>query len=123
MRCGGPLTADLQWCPRCLAPVERTPEPFAASIVYRLPPREPPPVPVYSRWKAGPTSFGAVGRIVMTVLVLLGAVAGYPMSRGGIFAAIGFDVPGTPFLIAYCVVAGCGVAYALSRVWKRARIE
>ena len=119
--CGGPLSADLQWCPRCLAPVERR-DAVVSPLGHRLPPSDPAPVPVYSRWKAGPTSFGAAGRIMLTVLVLLGVVVGYPMSRGEILAWIGFDVPGTAFLIAYGVVAGATALYLLTRIWKRARI-
>jgi hypothetical protein len=77
---------------------------------------------VYSRWKAGPTSFGAAGRIGLTLLVLFGAVAGYPMSRGEMFAWIGIDVPGTAFLIGYAVVAGLATIYLLARIWKRSRV-
>ena len=119
-RCGGPLSAELEWCPRCLAPVERAP--VSPLVSARLPKHEPAPEPVYSRWKAGPTSFGAAGRITLTLLVLLGSVVGYPMSRGGIFAAVGMDVPGTPFLIAYAVVAGLTAIYLIARIWKRSRI-
>jgi hypothetical protein len=119
-RCGGPLSTDLDWCPRCFAPVERAaPSPILGP---RLPPREAPPAPVYSRWKAGPTSFGAAGRIALTLLVLFGAVAGYPMSRGEMLAWIGIDVPGRAFLIGYVVLAGVGAVYLLARIWKRSRI-
>jgi hypothetical protein len=119
--CGGPLSADLQWCPRCLTPIERR-QPVATPPGHRMPPRNPPPVAVYSRWRAGPTSFGAAGRMTLSLLVLLGAVAGYPMSRGEMLVWIGFDVPGTAFLVAYGVVAGATVAYLLTRIWRRARI-
>ncbi|MGZ4108968.1 MAG: hypothetical protein ACXVP7_04710 [Actinomycetota bacterium] len=120
-RCGGPLSADLDWCPRCFAPLER-PNPASPILGPRLPPREPAPQPLYSRWKSGPTSFGAAGRIGLTLLVLFGAVAGYPMSRGEMFAWIGIDVPGTAFLIGYAVVAGLGTIYLLARIWKRSRV-
>ncbi len=113
--CGWPLSADLEWCPRCYARVEREP-------VRRAPKAETPVVAVYSRWRSGPTSFGPAGRITLTALLLLGLVAGYPMSRGAMFGWIGVDIPGTPFLIAYGVVAGAAGIYALSRIWKRARI-
>src|SRR5919201_2071187 len=85
--CGGPLSADLQWCPRCLAPVERR-DAVVSPLGHRLPPSDPAPVPVYSRWKAGPTSFGAAGRITLTVLVLLGVVVGYPTEGAGPFLVV-----------------------------------
>jgi hypothetical protein len=87
-----------------------------------MPVREPPAPAVYSRWKAGPMSFGGGGRIALTVLVLIGAVVGYPMSRGEILAWIGMDVPGKAFLIGYAVVATLTSIWLLSRIWKRSRI-
>jgi hypothetical protein len=84
--------------------------------------REPAPVPVYSRWRSGPTSFGGPGRIVLSLLVVLGAVVGYPLSRGEILAWIGFDVPGTPFLLAYAAVAVLVSVYLLNRIWKPSRV-
>lgn len=124
--CGASLTPDLEWCGRCFAPIVRDGGTAA----------EEPPMWIrtqrrervdfegaaYSRWRSGPTSFGALGRVVMTVLVLLGAIVGYPVARGGMFAAIGVDVPGTPFMIGYVIVATAAVAYLLARIWKRARV-
>lgn len=75
----------------------------------------------FSRVKAGPTSFGIVGRSVLTFLVLAGMVIGYPMARGGLLAEVGFDVPGTPFLIGYTVAVAFTV-FLLIRIWRRARI-
>ncbi len=121
-RCGGPLSADLEWCPRCYAPVAHSEPRSSGALAARMPVRPPAPEPVYSSWKAGPTSFGAAGRLGLTILVLFGTVAGYSMSRGEILAWIGFDVPGTPFLVAYAVVAGLVALYLLSRIWKPSRI-
>jgi hypothetical protein len=87
-----------------------------------MPVREPMPAAVYSRWKAGPTSFGAGGRIALTALVLVCAVVGYPMSRGEMLAWIGIDVPGRAFLIGYAGVAVAVTLYLLSRIWKRSRV-
>jgi hypothetical protein len=80
------------------------------------------PTPTYSRFRAGPTSFGALGRSLLTVALLVGLVVGYPMARGGMLAAVGFDIPGRPFLIGYAAVAGLGGLFLLTRIWKRARV-
>ncbi len=76
----------------------------------------------FSRVKAGPTSFGMAGRSVLTFLVLDGMVIGYPMARGGLLAEVGFDVPGTPFLIGYTAVAVAFTVFLLIRIWRRGRI-
>lgn len=68
--CGAALRPDLGWCATCYAPVT----PFAA----RPPLHEPgtlvgtPMSDVRtSRWRAGPTTMGPIGRIVWTVGLLL----------------------------------------------------
>jgi hypothetical protein len=119
--CGGPLSADLDWCPRCLAPVGPR-DAVPTALARRMPAREPAPTPVYSRWKAGPTSFGAAGRMALSLLVVLGTIVGYPMSRGEMLATLGIDVPGAAFLIGYAVVAGAIALLLLARIWKRSRI-
>jgi hypothetical protein len=81
--CGAPLPHDVRWCLRCFMPVlELTPR------ERQLPPldqaEDPPPwvnrsplrddperAPTYSRWRAGPTTFGPVGRVAITMVVLL----------------------------------------------------
>jgi hypothetical protein len=123
-RCGAQLSPELAWCGRCFAPIHVREEASEIPMWVRsqMRDREPQAAPVYSRWKAGPTSFGAGGRILETVGVILGVIVGYPMTRGGMVVAIGMDVPGTPFLIGYCVVAAAGAVYLLARIWKRGRI-
>ncbi len=68
--CGAPLPPDLGWCARCYAPVTT----FAA----RPPIHEegtyvgmPQPDVRTSRWAATSTSMGPIGRIAVTVLLLL----------------------------------------------------
>ena len=72
--CGGRLTADLDWCPRCYVPGEsaRAPQTHASGrpgfplpFIWR--PEDPGPPPVYSRWRGGTTTFGPIGRIVLTL--------------------------------------------------------
>ncbi len=68
--CGANLPTDVRWCLQCYEPVRH------------LSPREPqiPTVhfihssqePKATRWRAGPTTFGPVGRIVLTAVVIVG---------------------------------------------------
>ena len=71
--CGATLAAGAEWCGQCLSLVT----PPARSVMDPVPPPrpatlpDPPPTPVYSRWRSGPTSFGIVGRSVVSVLMLI----------------------------------------------------
>jgi hypothetical protein len=124
--CGAPLSPDLSWCGRCFAPVVREDPapPSDTSMWIRTQRRERVTFEgaTFSRWKAGPTSLGGFGRIVLTVLVLVGVVIGYPLARGGMVASVGFDVPGKAFMVSYAVVAGAGALYLIVRIWRRARV-
>lgn len=123
-RCGAQLSPGLAWCGRCYAPVPAREEASEIPVWVRSQMRDrgPQTAPVYSRWKAGPTSFGATGRILETVGVILGVIVGYPMTRGGMVAAIGMDIPGTPFMIGYGVVATIAAVWLFTRIWKRGRV-
>jgi hypothetical protein len=119
--CGARITAEATWCGQCFAPVDR-------STTGRPGARRPLPKQefhqaTYSRWRGGETSFGPVGRIVMTIGVLLGLVIGYPMTRGLIFATVGMDVPGTGFMLMYAGLAGAAGVWLLGRVWRRTRVS
>jgi len=123
------MPLDLAWCGQCFEPVRRAdpggsggPEDRPLWIRTQMRDREPAVAPVFSRLKAGPTSFGVLGRSVLTVLVLLGAAAGYPLSRGFMVATVGFDVPGRGYTILYGAVAALLAAYLLARIWRRARV-
>jgi hypothetical protein len=83
---------------------------------------EPEPQPTFSRWKAGPTSFGPAGRMLLSIGVLIAAAVGYPMVRGGILAAVGFDVPGNGFQFFYAGLALPTATYVLTRIWRPVRI-
>ena len=67
----------------------------------------PPVVPVYSRWRGGPTSLGPAGRIGWTIAVLL--VAAFAVFSGDIF-----------FIGIWCLLVG---PLVLRSVWSRARIR
>jgi len=110
--CGAPLSGDVRWCLRCYEPV-REPSPRPP----QLPPlpivREPPPEPRTSRFRAGPTTLGPVGRILATLVVALLA----PW-RG----LVGFDSALGPlmlwYLLGYTMIAGV----ALRHIWRRERV-
>ncbi len=130
--CGAKVYAGQSWCGQCFASLGDPPAPAATSdpaatappLSTRMPaPRGPAHVPTYSRWRGGPTSFGPAGRIVLSVLAILLGIVGYPMSRGLMVASVGFDVPGTGYVLMYAVVAVAGELYLFSRIWKRGRIR
>ena len=128
--CGAVRSPDLQWCGRCYAPFDRAapaaaPQPAAPRRMPRTPgatAAAPPHEAEFSRWRASSTSFGPVGRALLSLLVLAGVVIGYPLVRGLIFSLVGLDVPGTGFLALYAVVAIPAAAYLLSRIWRRVRV-
>jgi hypothetical protein len=66
--CGAPLSPDVRWCTWCFAPITEfaarpvTPVAFAEMPHHRL---------RTSRWRGGEMTFGPVGRIVATIVVLL----------------------------------------------------
>ena len=128
--CGASLAADLEWCNQCYSSLKPAPAPVEAPAPGERPlwVRSNTVAPElklsqeFSRWRAGATSFGPVGRSFLTVLVLLMLVVGYPLIRGLIMMVGGMDVPGLGFLLMYLVVALPAGIYLLSRVWRRERI-
>ena len=93
------------WCLQCYEPVRQlTPrEPPLPSIQF-VPPKDEAPM---SRWKAGATTFGPVGRITITLLVLLFA----PWSTDG-FAIFVLWPP-------YLVLAGV----VLHGTWRKDHVQ
>jgi rhodanese-related sulfurtransferase len=109
----------VSWCLRCYEPVRQLtprerPLPPLAEVeeppewVPRSPLRGLEP-PVYSRWRAGPTTFGPVGRIVLTLLL---AVA-FPWG-----ALTTFDPLRLWGMLGYGVVA----ALVLRSAWRKERV-
>lgn len=134
--CGANLSGDIDWCPRCYAPARgRTGGPAAAAPgpagglepapaqplfipsgrVGFAPP--PPEEPVHhSRWRAGPTSFGPVGRLLLSVGVLVLGVLAY------VLILVNVGIPPSPssglvFAIVYTPVA----VWMWSRIWRPER--
>jgi hypothetical protein len=126
--CGAGVADELEWCNQCYEalPAERaasTPEPQRPLwIRSNVGKPDVKIAPEFSRWRGGATSFGPVGRVLLTVGVLLLLVVGYPVLRGLVFTVVGIDVPGNGFVVMYVCVAIPAGAYLLSRVWKRERV-
>ena len=82
--CGASLWPGAEWCGQCHQSVGRVPK-----LVHSRPQvrDETKVVPVYSRWRKGPNTFGPVGRVSWTVglLVLdaLSVFSGDPIAMGG----------------------------------------
>jgi hypothetical protein len=126
--CGALVADELEWCNQCYGAV-----PVASTV--EAPDAERPLwvrsnmgrsdvkiAPEFSRWRGGATSFGPIGRSLLTLGVLLLLVVGYPVLRGLVFTVLGVDVPGGGFVLMYVCVAIPSGAYLLSRVWKRERV-
>ena len=147
--CGATLSDDAEWCGQCFAPVRRAPggrvigapadaragnTGAGSSAAEESAPAGPPwrrtisaapsepDTPEYSRWKAGPTSLGPVGRSIVSLLIVVALVIGYPMLRGIMVAFVGFDVPGLGFMGMYAALAIPVGAILLVRVWREHRI-
>jgi hypothetical protein len=134
--CGAHVADDLEWCNQCYSALPAIPAPIATAVV-DLPAETARPlwvrsnigqpdaktVPAFSRWRGGATSFGPVGRILLTLGVIAMLIVGYPLLRGLIFSIIGLDVPGVGLIALYVCAALPAGAYMLNRVWKRERIS
>jgi hypothetical protein len=119
--CGAPLAPEVRWCLRCYAPVlqltprERQlpglpeveePPPWANRSPLRDPDARPP---TYSRWRAGPTTFGPVGRLTLTLVVLLV----FPWD-----ALVSLNPLRLWFMLGYTIFG----TYVLRHTWRRERV-
>jgi len=129
--CGARLADDLEWCNQCYSALPAVEAPAEASPVEGERPLWTrahignPPVkiePEFSRWRGGATSFGPIGRALLTLGVIVMVIVGYPILRGLIFTVIGMDT-GSGLIYLYAIAAIPGAAYLLTRVWKRERIS
>jgi hypothetical protein len=134
--CGAHVADDLEWCNQCYSALPDVPAP-AAPAVEGAPAETDRPLwvrsnigqpdvkiaPEFSRWRGGATSFGPVGRILLTLGVIILLIVGYPLLRGLIFSVIGMDIPGGGMIVLYACAALPAGAYMLLRVWKRERIN
>jgi hypothetical protein len=136
--CNARLTPGIDWCPQCYTrtgppqpgmPQIGTPHlqgrvPGAAATTSQpLTARELPPdlltqMPTYSRMKGGETSFGWVGRTVLSIGVFILGVIGYFVVVGNTGIAISwhsFEL----YLPVFFTVGGA----MLWAVWRPARID
>jgi hypothetical protein len=105
-KCGAALPPSVRWCGQCLEPVrELSPRPSDAGN-YVAPLLTPPR---YSRWRAGSLTFGPVGRVAITVVVVL---------VGSGFVTGGFN-PAMLWMLSGYVVAATLI---LKQTWARVRI-
>jgi hypothetical protein len=124
-RCGARVAGDATWCGQCFAPlakVEGSRVRVGAGSMRTPPPREGAHEPTYSRWRGSATSFGPMGRVLVSVAAVLGLAIGYPIARGLILVTAGVDVPGTGFLFMYLAIAITAGLYLFSRIWKPTRV-
>jgi hypothetical protein len=133
--CGARVADDLEWCNQCYAALPAAEAPAEPAVASPVEGERPlwtrahignPPVkiePEFSRWRGGATSFGPLGRGLLTLGVIVMLIVGYPILRGLIFTVIGMDVPGDGLILLYAVAAIPAAAYLLNRVWKRERIN
>jgi hypothetical protein len=119
--CGAPLPTQVRWCLRCFAtvreltprerqlpPLDRVEDPPA--WVPRSPLRDADAAPpTYSRWHAGPTTFGPAGRIAVTVIL----VVFFPWD-----AIVSFNPLRLWFMLGYTIFA----VFVLRSTWRRGRV-
>ena len=106
LTCGASLRADAQWCGQCSTVIPQVPD-EEPSLRRSLPEQAALAKPQhYSRWRKSETSFGPVGRILIT-LFMVGVGALFAWSRD-IFAII-------PWW-------GIAVPLVLRSVWAKKRV-
>jgi hypothetical protein len=110
--CAASIADGATWCPQCFERfeqepprVETTAEPpaFVHPETYRAPPSAG-----WSRWKAGETTFGPLGRIVASLALL---IPFYFFFNAGILGIVGVAM--WLFIV---------MPMALRSIWKRTRI-
>ena len=110
------LSPDVRWCLRCYEPVRelapREPQLPPMPTVHE-PVHEPVPEPRMSRWHAGPTTFGPVGRVVATLALAL---------SGPWQGLVGFGGMEGPLMLWYLL--GCTVlsVLLLRHIWRKERV-
>jgi len=112
-RCGATLSPGLVLCGACATPRDTVPM-WAGPLMMGRPQVDPNPVPppVYSRWEAGPTTFGPRTKFAITVVVVF-----LVLSIGGIFLL------GGPMVFVWPPVMIVGAWRFLRDVWRSDRVK
>jgi hypothetical protein len=130
--CNAKLSPGVDWCPQCYTRIgppqpglPQAPPPGAPTqtmaVSTPLLPREMPPdmlIQRYSRTKGGETSFGWMGRTMLSIGVLILGVIAYFVAAGN----IGFEPGWSSFemyLPVFFIVGG-GMLWA---VWRPSRVD
>jgi len=115
--CGARADAELDWCPRCFAPLRVADK--TNSINEGLATPSPPDEDVLSRWRAGATTFGPRAKIAITLAVLGLDVAGFLLAH--VFVTT-FGRPGWAFVVFYLGIAVYVTAFFLRHVWAKVKV-
>jgi hypothetical protein len=115
--CGVPMRPGTEWCPQCFVPVKAR-EPSQTHPAWSRS-HAPGSVFLVSNRRPGPTSYGWVGRLVVSMLLIVFSWWAY-YSLMPFFVLRLFGVYG---VILYLVFAGPVIAYLLWRIWRAARID
>ena len=109
--CGVDLSPEVMWCLRCYEPVRQlTPRAPQVPTIHFLGSDDPHPT---SRWRRGPTTFGPVGRLSITTLVLVAGPWTSLRGFGDPIAALSLW-----YLLGYTFIA----VLVLRHVWRRERV-
>jgi hypothetical protein len=118
--CGATLTPDLEWCGQCYAPVKKEAEAGHEPADGEEPEPWVIEPPEYSAWKAGPYSFGPVGRSVITgIMVALGVVVFFAARAVGKF----YGIPGLSLVLMFLGIYSVIAIIVLWGVWRPTRVR
>ena len=107
--CGVELNADVRWCTQCYTPVtEFAARPTRPGGFVDMPRHDVR----YTRWQRSPSTFGPLGRLGITAVLLLGVPIAF-MPMGSAFWPVGLW-----FLLGYCLFS----SLVLRSVWQRVPI-
>ena len=124
--CDATVAQGLAWCGQCFAAVPTNDPTTVTGLQARLRPQAAPVHEVlapqrFSRWEASATSFGPVGRMLLTIALIGGLIIGFPMSLAGVELMVG-SIPSQGFLALYLVLAVPAGIWCAARIWRSVRV-